>query len=154
MTDKPLPARLPKVEAANIPARPKPARALGDPDGGTAGGAHPPQDAPGPTGAEPDVPEVSLEVDGATWRVRVVGRSGRSDGRSPPLLTLGFWPPGEPGPQHAREATVVARALAELPDARLLEALGGASSPPAPERKRPFFDAVGGGRRGGPRQDG
>jgi len=150
---KPLPARPPEIEPLAVPGKPTPARALAGPRGGDAE-LSAPRDATGARGTGADVPEVSLEVDGSTWRVRVVGRSGRAGSRSPPLLVLGFWPPGECGPEHAREAVVVARTLAELTDARLQEAHGASKPPPLPDRMKPFFDGVnGGGRGGGPRRE-
>jgi hypothetical protein len=149
--DKPLPARLPEVEAVGA-TKPTPARAWAGGDGGAVD-ARTTRAAPGAEGIEPDVSEVALEVDGEAWRVRVLGRSGRSDGRSPALLVLGFWSPGEPDRRHVREATVVARALADLSDARLREAFDTATPPPAPEGRKPFFDAAGGGRRGATRQE-
>jgi hypothetical protein len=95
------------------------------------------------------VTEVALEVDGVCWTVRVLGRSGSSETRSPPLLLLGFWAQetvGEPD----REATVVARALADLSPARLEDAFGGSAPPPSTAGTKPFFEgATQSGRRGG-----
>ncbi len=39
----------------------------------------------------PDAEEARLEVDGQTWTVRVLGRSGRGSRGEAPLLLLGFW---------------------------------------------------------------
>lgn len=144
---KPLPARLPEIESP-APGRPTRARPRG---GSEAAESHRPtsREVTGARGPEADVPEVVLDVDGAVWRVRIVGRSGRAEGRSPPLLVLGFWPSDDAGPEPAREAAVVARTLGELGDPRLREAFGHASPPPPRDRRKPFFDSGNGGRRGG-----
>ena len=149
---KPLPARPPEGAARAGFTKPTPARELGGTDGRDATAS---ETAPRPsTGAEPDIDETGVELDGATWTVRVLGRSGRAGDRSPPLLLLGFWPERGAG-EHTREATIVARTLAELSPTRLQEALARSIPPPQSERRKPFFDAASQGRRGGSaRRDG
>jgi hypothetical protein len=142
------PARPTEGLGSGRAAKPTPARALA--------GAEP-RDATSSAGTEvgavgaiePDAREALLEVDGMQWTVRVLGRSGRSGTRSPPVLLLGFWP-GAADREHEREATIVARTLSELSPARLASALGSSSPPPQGERPRPFFEGAGLGRRGGP----
>lgn len=125
---KPIPAR-PAAEPREV--KPTPARELGG------------QAAPAP---EADLAEVSLEVDDETWTVRVLGRSGRASGESPPLLLLGFWEgPAEGGPM--RERLVVGRALSDLSREALLEALSTAGEPRDPDRKKPFFEGAGQARK-------
>ena len=142
---KPQPARPPEGGGSRRAAKPTPARELA--------GAEP-RPASVSTGeragaaAEADVAEVVLEAEGVCWKVRVRGRSGSLEARSPPLLLLGFWAEearGEPD----REATVVARALSELSTARLDEAFA-ESAPPRPvDGRKPFFEGATQGRRGG-----
>ena len=137
---KPLPAR---------PAFPAP----GDPPGGTIMPPvvvlPPDAQGPPPRGVRPD-PEVSeLRVSGrgGSWRVSVLGRSGRASARSAPLMLLGFSPEGVGDSAPSLEATVAARGLAELSDDVLQSALARAAPPPTATGKRPFFeDADHGGR--------
>jgi hypothetical protein len=145
---KPRPARPPEAEAPPPGAKPTPVRGLGGAELRQTTPSGPSADA-GPGGLEADVSEVAFESDGATWRVQVLGRSGRAEGRSPPLLLLGFWGGADDDGPPVREATVVARALSELTLWRLEAALEEASSPPQSDRRKPFFEGAGQGRRGG-----
>lgn len=122
---KPIPAR-PPAEPGET--KPTPAREL---SGRSA-----------PSAPEADVAEVSLEVDDETWTVRVLGRSARASGATPPLLLLGFWE-GDAEGGHARERLVVGRALTDLSPAALREALSTAGGPRDPDRKKPFFEGAG-----------
>jgi hypothetical protein len=154
---KPRPARAPGGEAVPPTPKPTPARELGTDPGPnpppTPGGAPaPPAPKSGGAVGAPDIAEAILEVGGARWRIKVLGRSGRSGDRSPPLLLLGFWDADGTSPGHAREATIVARTLSELGPNRLEEALASSSPPPAIGRK-PFFEGPGPARRGGPSRD-
>jgi hypothetical protein len=87
-----------------------------------------------------------VEVDGTTWTVRVLGRSGGASGTSPPLLLLGFWDGAADG-IHRREAMTVGRALSGLSPDALREALAEAGPPRDPDRKPPFFPDAGQSRR-------
>ena len=144
---KPPPARLNAKQASGTAVKPTPARDLVAGEARELAVAGPPAGRASPT-TEPDVGEVALEADGALWTVRVLGRAGGSDTRSPPLLLLGFWAGGREAESH-REATVVARTLAELTPSRLEDALARSSAPPLQERRKPFFEGAGQGRRGG-----
>lgn len=95
----------------------------------------------------PDVEEAHVEVDGRTWTVRVLGRSGRVSRGEAPLLLLGFWDdePGEAPPPL--EVTVVGRTLGALTPACLGDALAKASPPPSPGRRKPFFETTHQGKR-------
>jgi hypothetical protein len=137
-TPKPPPARLREGEAPPPGVKPRPARELA--------GAEAREAVPS---AEADVAEVAFEAEGSAWRARVLGRSGRAEGRAPPLLLLGFWVAGEEDGAPVREATVVARCLSELTPLRLEAALGEASAPPRSDRRKPFFEGSSQGRRGG-----
>lgn len=97
--------------------------------------------------AEPDVEEAHLDVDGRTWTVRVVGRSGRAAHGEAPLLLLGFWDgePSEDPPQL--EFTVVGRTLDGVGAGRLRDSLAKASPPPSHDRKTPFFESTHQGKR-------
>lgn len=151
-TPKPRPARLPEDEAPVTGLKPTPVRVLAGAEPRESGPSGPSADRGGP--AEADAPEVVFESEGAVWLVRVLGRSGRADGRSPPLLLLGFWA-DEAGGLPLREATVVAGALSELTPWRLEAALAEASPPPQSDRRKPFFEGASQGRReGGGREDG
>jgi hypothetical protein len=101
--------------------------------------------APGP---DPDLADAVVEDEEGTWRVRVLGRSGRAGGRAPFLLLLGFWDADEPEGDPSREAIVIAKTLSELTPERLEAALAAASAPPAREHRKPFFDMSGQSRRG------
>jgi hypothetical protein len=145
---KPSPARPPRSESGEGAGKPTPARALVGTEPRESPSPEPPARKAAPT-HDPDVPEVTLAADGTTWRIRVLGRGGRASDRSPPLLMLGFWEAADRGLEHDREATVVARRLADLAPAHLLDALAGSSRPPPPDRKRAFFEGASQGRRGG-----
>lgn len=93
------------------------------------------EEVTGPTVA-PDVAEVPIEVGGASWVVRVRGRS--LVGGSTQVLLLSFHGGNDADPVEL-EAWVVGRALADVPTATLEEALAAASPPREPGR-RPFFD--------------
>jgi len=120
---KPTPAR----------AKPTPARAL--------------------NGESPSVPveveraEARLEVGGAQWTVRILGRSGRASGVSPSLLLLGFWQ-GEPdADEPALEVMVAGRELEGLSPRALEDALALAVKRRDPGQKAPFFPDAGQGSR-------
>ena len=151
---KPRPARLPEGEAPAAGVKPTPVRELAGADSREPVPPGPSADRGG--AAEADVPEVAFESRGSVWRVRVLGRSGRADGRSPPLLLLGFWGGEEADSSPVREAIVVARALSELTALRLEVALAEAAPPPQPDRRKPFFEGASQSRRegGGGRGDG
>lgn len=145
---KPRPARPAEGEGPSAGAKPTPVRELAGAELRQTSPSGPSADV-GPGGVEADVSEVAFESEGATWRVRVLGRSGRAEGRSPPLLLLGFWGGANDDGPPVREATVVARALSELTLWRLEAALAEASPPPQPDRRKLFFEGAGQGRRGG-----
>lgn len=144
---KPEPARPPEAGGTGGAAKPTPARQLAraEPRSVVVSGPTPAQTV---SGGETDVTEAALEADGVSWKVRVLGRSGSSETRSPPLLLLGFWAE-ETGGEPEREATVVARALAELSTARLEEAFAESAPPPPAAGRKPFFEGATQGRRGG-----
>ena len=139
--DRPTPARPPGPEpvrpgvpvaaARGTPppdAKPTPVRALMEGSG-----------EPAPPEVAPDAESASLEVDGACWTVRVLGRSMIG---APPsathVLLLTFT--AEERPERAlREAWVVGRSLSALAPASL-EAAFRTSAPPREPGKRPFFD--------------
>jgi hypothetical protein len=70
-----------------------------------------------------------MTVDDDAIVARPLGRSGRSG--AAPLLMIGFWPEGEEGPEHVREALVVARDFAALSDDALTAAWRSSREPPA-----------------------
>lgn len=146
----PAPARPPQSAAAGGAVKPTPARLVGgDPRAAPPAPVSASAPARAASGGDPEVREVALEAGGACWKVRVLGRSGSSETRSPPLLLLGFWAQGSDEGEPAREATVVARDLAELSIDRLEEAFV-TSSPPRPvTARKPFFEGAAPGRRGG-----
>ena len=117
---KPLPARL-------APGDPRPAPT-------------PPAEA---THAQ-DEPEVTVSGRGDTWRVTVLGRSGRAEARSAPLMLLGF-SPARPG-AASLEALAAGRSLLDLPQEALESALMRALEPAAGDRRRPFFEDADGAR--------
>ncbi len=131
---RPIPAR----PADGAPARPRSPR----PDPAQEGKPTPvrasmegTEQAVPPT-VEPDVASVAIEVAGATWVVRVRGRS--LVGRTTPVLLLSFEREGD-ADGIGLEGWVVGRALAEVPSAALEGAVRNASPPREPGR-RPFFD--------------
>ena len=71
----------------------------------------------------PDLDEALLEVADGAWVVRVLGRGGSGDGRSAPLLLLGFWRADTPTGDPEREAFVVGRTLAAQSPESLEKAL-------------------------------
>jgi hypothetical protein len=95
---------------------------------------------------EADVPEATFQTEGRTWTVRVLGRSGRASGASPPLLQLGFWG-GESEEEPALEVMVVGTSLAGLSESQLEVALTRATAPPDPALEKPFFAEAGQVRR-------
>jgi hypothetical protein len=101
----------------------------------------PPQQSP------PAVQEAEVTVDGETWTVRVLGRSGRASGASPPLLLLGFWGMGDSEDSPTREVLVVGESLDDLTIEGLEVALSRAEKPRSPDRKVGFFQDVAQGRR-------
>ena len=111
-----------RKRGAGRQAKPTPVRALGK-----AGASAP--------AVEPDLTEAVIEVEGRSWTVRVLGRSGRGGiGGAPPLLLVGFWEQGSVDSGHAREALVVGRTLAELSASRLEGAFARAAPPRARAR--------------------
>ncbi len=126
---KPVPARPAGPQA---PGKPPPARAM-------SGERAPPT-------PEADASEATLEVEGRTWTVRVLGRSGRASGASAPLLQLGFWA-AESEEDPVLEVLVVGTSLAGLSESQLEVALTRAAPPADPARERPFFAEAGQVRR-------
>jgi len=94
------------------------------------------QEEPTVAGVPPDVASVPLQVDGASWVVRVRGRA--LVGRATPVLLLSFQN-GDGGDRVELEGWVVGRSLAEVPTDALEELLGRAS-PLRETGRRPFFD--------------
>lgn len=122
-----------------LPARPA------FPAGAITADAHAPP-SPG-VPPDPDVSELRVSGRGGSWRVRLLGRSGRASARSAPLMLLGFSPEGAGDSAPTLEATVAGRSLAELSDESLHSALARAVPPRIETGKRPFFeDADQGGR--------
>lgn len=127
----PVREAVPVAPARGKPApdtKPTPVRALMESSG-----------EPAPPEVAPDAESVSLEVDGACWTVRVLGRSMIG---APPsathVLLLAF--AAEERPERAlREAWAVGRSLSALAPAAL-EAAFRTSAPPREPGKRPFFD--------------
>lgn len=140
--EAPKPARFPGLERTNRPGRP------GEGPEGMAGRRQDP--APAPAAAarteEPDVEEVVLAAEDATWRIRVLGRSSRARGAAP-LMLLGFWEGPSEGPPP-REKLVVGRRLADLAEDALRAALADAAPPRDPGRRRAFFPEADQGRGG------
>ena len=139
------------------PDRPKPlpARPLGQPPQsdapGVAGAAKPepapPRDEPF---GEPPAEEVDVSWRGSTWTVRVLGRTGRAEARSAPLMLVGFWQRGlEAADGPPLESTVAGRRLADLPEEALQAALARAKPRPAAGQRRPFFEDADPTRRSG-----
>ncbi len=104
----------------------------------------PPPDShalPVPGGAaEPDLSEARVSGRGGSWRVSVLGRSGRAAARSAPLMLLGFSPEIAETSAPTLEATVAGRSLGELSQEALEAALVRAVAPPTDTRRRPFFE--------------
>ena len=148
----PPPKPLTPARPAESPGPPKPPTPVG-----REGGDRVEADVPRPTPVRaamdtspvPDVPaeECTLDVEGTTWRVRVLGRSQAGVGTvGTPLLLLGFTSADQNGPD--REALVVGSALEDLPEAALLVAHRAARPPRSEaERSRPLFAGAAGDRR-------
>lgn len=92
---------------------------------------------------EPTVEEARLDVDGASWSVRVLGRAGGSGASAVPVLLLGFWPGSEPEGDPRLERVVAGRSLDAMSDSDLRAAFSGArpwqapvKAPKRPERQR------------------
>ena len=96
----------------------------------------------GGTGAprlEPDLEEVTLQVDDKEWTVRVIGRSQT---HTAALLMLGFWmSPEEAGPPD-RETLISGRVLSEL-NLDQLQSAYKQSKPPRTDQSRDFFSDIG-----------
>ncbi len=91
----------------------------------------PVESTPAPT--EPDLEEAEVSIEGETWAVRVLGRSGGERASATPLLLLGFWEEDPDAHAPDREALIVGRTLAGLTPAALRSAFD-ESEPP---RERP-----------------
>lgn len=82
--------------------------------------------------------EATVEVDGARWVIRELGRSGSS---SASLLLVGFFHPEETdGPR--REAWVVAKGLEQLTELQLEAAWRSGRPFVPPGTRRPFFPEI------------
>jgi len=127
-------------------SKPVPARAAAEPPRGKPTPVRELSGDAAPQVPEADVPEASIEVEGATWAIRVLGRSGGAAGTAPPLLLLGFWD-GEGDGEPVREALVVGTALSDLSTAALHEAFEEAREPRDRDRRTPFFAEAGQSRR-------
>ena len=110
---------------------PPPARAKPTPARDVNGGAS-------PRAPQAESNRVVLEVDGESWTVRVLGRSGRASRMSPSLLLLGFWKDFYEG-DPLLEALVSGTTLASLSTAQLEAALSAAERPADAARKKAFF---------------
>lgn len=92
-------------------------------------------------GAPPEIETEQrlVEIAGEEWTVRAVGRARvRSGGSGTPLIQIVF----RSGGGDEREALVVGRTLADLPDATLAESLRH-SRPYRPDREpEPFFEGT------------
>lgn len=97
-----------------------------------------------PTPPAPEEPEVTVSGRGDTWRVTLLGRAGRAEARSAPLMLLGF-SPARPGAANL-EALATGRSLLDLPQEALESALMRALEPAADGRRRPFFEDADGAR--------
>lgn len=97
--------------------------------------------------AEPDIDEVSVDVDGVSWTVRVCGRSGGASPAKAPLLLLGFWRSESTTSSPHREALVVGRLLADYTADELEAALAASREPPEPGRRPGFFSEISDRRR-------
>lgn len=103
----------------------------------------PVESTPAPT--EPDLEEAEVSIEGETWTVRVLGRSGGERASATPLLLLGFWEDDPEADDPDREALIVGRTLASLTPAALRSAYR-ASEPP---RERPTSSREERGKGGG-----
>jgi hypothetical protein len=89
-------------------------------------------------GVEPTVEEACIDVEGAPWSIRVLGRAGGSGASAVPVLLLGFWPGSEPEGDPRLERVVAGRFLETMSESDLREALSGARpwQPPSKAPKR------------------
>ena len=87
---------------------------------------------------------------GGTWTARILGRSGRAEGRSAPLMLVGFWEGGPPEGPPALESILAGHRLADHPEEALRAALERAKPPPVAGPRRPFFEDADPTRRSGP----
>ena len=110
---------------------PPPARAKPTPARDVNGGAS-------PRAPQAEANQVELEVDGESWTVRVLGRSGRASRMSPSLLLLGFWRDLSEG-DPPLEALVSGTTLASLSPVQLEAALSAAERPADVARRKAFF---------------
>lgn len=89
---------------------------------------------------QPDAEEVSLEVEGVPWTVRVLGRSRGGPATAPTdLLLLGFCRMDGANAQGDLECLVVGRTLSGLTEHDLVASLASATPPPDPNRPRTLF---------------
>ena len=86
--------------------------------------------------------EVTLEVDGTLWTVRVQGRSGGASPVKPALLLLGFWRVSTVDSAPDREALVVGRRFRDLTDGDLETALADSRDPSVADRSQGFFSEI------------
>ncbi len=147
------------------PARPTPARegapAPKRPSAGGDGGKGAPPSPARPQGGEPagppppvpeeDVEQASVDIDGRTWIVRVLGRAGGGASvgvqATVPLLMLGFQRLDAEGGAE-RESLVVGRALSALTPEQLEAAFEKSTPARSDSGQEPPDDR---GRRGGER---
>ena len=99
------------------------------------------QEMKGGTGAsrlEPDLEEVTLQVDDKEWTVRVIGRSQT---HTAALLMLGFWMSPEDAGAPDRETLISGRVLSEL-NLDQLQSAYKQSKPPRTDQSRDFFSDI------------
>jgi len=99
------------------------------------------QEMKGGTGAsrlEPDLEEVTLQVDDKEWTVRVIGRSQT---QTAALLMLGFWMSPEDAGAPDRETLISGRVLSEL-NLDQLQSAYKQSKPPRTDQSRDFFSDI------------
>jgi hypothetical protein len=125
---KPLPARPPSGDARPVSGDARPS----------------PIEPPTPTTPVPEEPETMVSGRGGMWRVTVLGRSGRAEARSAPLMLLGF--SSDPPGAARLEAMVAGRSVLDIPQEALESALARAREPVPGDRKRPFFEDADGAR--------
>ena len=94
----------------------------------------------------PQAAEATLEADGDTWTVRVIGRSRTGAAYGPAsLLLLAFFREGADRPE--RECLTVGAALEDLSDEALRRALELGRPPADPGTHKEIFPEVGGRKR-------
>lgn len=94
----------------------------------------------------PQAEEATLEADGDTWTVRVMGRSRTGAAYGPaPLLLLAFFREGADRPE--RECLTVGATLQDLSDEALRRALELGRPPADPGTRKEIFPEVGGRKR-------